>query len=97
VCVCLSGKRRAKLDHHDFTLIFLGYAATNQNIIYLDLNSGMVKTSHHAQFDEAWYLQQTRPPAAQLLYDLGLEYIDDDDIPTDMPTEQPTAPWPPLC
>jgi hypothetical protein len=46
VCVCRSSKCRAKLDHHDFTGIFLGYAATNQNIIYLDLNSGMVKTSH---------------------------------------------------
>jgi hypothetical protein len=32
----------------------------------------MVKTSHHAQFDEAWYLQPSCPPAAQLLYDLGI-------------------------
>jgi hypothetical protein len=28
---------------------------------------------HHAIFGKAWYLQLTRPPAAQLLYDLGLE------------------------
>jgi hypothetical protein len=24
-------------------------------------------------FDKAWYLQPTRPPAVQLLYNLGLE------------------------
>ncbi len=41
--------------------------------MYLDLDSGIVKLCHHAVFDEAWYLQATRPPAAQLLYDLGLE------------------------
>jgi hypothetical protein len=74
VCICRSGKRRAKLLHKGFTGIFLGYSATNQNIIYLNLTSGVVKTSHHAQFDEAWYLQPSRPPAAQLLYDLGLEF-----------------------
>lgn len=72
VCVKRSGTQRSKLDHHDFKGIFLGYTATNHNIIYLDLDSGVVKTSHHAQFDEAWYLQHTRPPAAQLLYDLGV-------------------------
>jgi hypothetical protein len=46
--------------------------ATDQNIVYLDLDSGVVKASHHAQFDEAWYLQPSCPPAAQLLYDLGI-------------------------
>ena len=72
VCVKRSGNRRSKLDRHDFKGIFLGYTATDQNIIYLDLESSRVKTSHHAQFDEAWYLQASRPPAAQLLYDLGV-------------------------
>ncbi len=67
-----SGSCRCKLDRHDFKGIFLGYTATDQNIIYLDLDSGVVKSSHHAQFDEAWYLQPTRPLAAQLLYDLGV-------------------------
>ena len=79
VCVKRSGDRRAKLDRHDFTGIFLGYTATDQNIVYLDLDSGIVKQSHHATFDEAWYLQPARPPAAQLLYDIGLE-ADDDEI-----------------
>jgi hypothetical protein len=41
--------------------------------VYLDLDLGLVKQSHHAQFDEAWFLQDSCPPAAQLLYDLGME------------------------
>jgi len=73
VCVKRSGNRRSKLDKHDFKGIFLGYTATDHNIVYLDLDSGLVKRIHHAQFDEAWYLQPTRPPASQLLYDLGIE------------------------
>ncbi len=73
VCVKQTGSRRCKLDRHNFTGIFLGYTATDQNIIYLNLNSGIVKSCHHAVFDETWYLQQTRPPAAQLLYNLSLE------------------------
>jgi hypothetical protein len=99
VCVRQSGQRRAKLNHHDFTGIFLGYAATDQNIIYLDLTTGIIKNSHHAQFDKAWYLQQSRPPAAQLLYDLGLEFQLDDDTDTDMldPTSSIPAPWPPAA
>jgi hypothetical protein len=57
VCVKRTGSCQGKLDKHNFNSIFLGYAVTNQNIIYLDLDSGLVKQSHHAQFDEAWYLQ----------------------------------------
>jgi hypothetical protein len=37
VCIKQSGVRRCKLDRNDFTGIFLGYTATTQNIIYLDL------------------------------------------------------------
>jgi hypothetical protein len=59
VCVKISGIRHGKLDRHDFKGIFLGYTATDQNIVYLDLNTGVVKRSHHNQFDEAWYLQRT--------------------------------------
>jgi hypothetical protein len=110
VCVKRAGERRAKLDHNDFTGIFIGYTATDQNVKYIDLNTGVVKTSHHALFDEAWYLQPTRPPAAQLLYDMGLEYDDDeledemttqDDIPdVQLPTSLPpkqfnNTPYPP--
>ncbi len=53
--------------------IFLGYTATNSNILYLDLSLGLVKQSCHTQFDEAWYLHTSCPPAAQLIYNLGVE------------------------
>jgi hypothetical protein len=48
VCVWHTGARQAKLNRHDFTGIFLGYTASDQNILYLDLESGLVKHSHHA-------------------------------------------------
>ncbi len=80
VCVKRTGDRCSKLDRHNFRGICLGYASTDQNILYLDLDTGLVKRSHHAQFDKAWYLQPTCPPAAQLLYDLGLEADDDSHI-----------------
>ena len=76
VCVKQTGDRRSKLDRHDFTGIFIGYMVSDHNIQYLDMESGLVKSSHHAVFDEAWYMQPQRPPAAQLLYDLGLESED---------------------
>jgi hypothetical protein len=103
VCVKQTGSRRCKLDRHDFTGIFLGYTATDQNILYLDLDSGIVKWCHHAVFDEAWYLQATRPPAAQLLYDLGLEAetesmtVDGPLHPTPIGTVSPiSVTWPPM-
>ncbi len=96
-----TGACQAKLDQHDFTGIFLGYSASDQNILYLDLESGLVKLSHHARFDEAWYLQSHCPPAAQLLYNLGIETEDSDPPPDDASTSEtvPTAftdnvPWP---
>ncbi len=103
VCVKRTGTQRCKLDQHDFTGIFLGYTATDQNIIYPDIDLGIVKSCHHAVFDEAWYLRKTQPPAAQLLYDLGLEadsnYTSLDvhmpPIPTGSVTPV-TIPWPPL-
>ena len=73
VCVKKSGDRPAKLGHHTFKGIFIGYTATDKNVRYIDLDSGMVKSSHHAVFDEAWYTQEERPPTAQLLYTLGLD------------------------
>ncbi len=101
VCVKRSGVWRAKLDCHDFTGIFLGYTATSQNIVYLDLDSDFVKHSHHATFDDAWYLQPACPPAAQLLYDLGLEGEEvnislSDSSPIVVPLPVCPVPWPPL-
>ena len=106
VCVKRAGDRWAKLDHNDFTGIFLGYSATDENVTYIDLDTGVVKTSHHATFDEAWYLQPTRPPAAQLLYDMGLEFDDDEQpatsatpdivLDTVTPAQFNAVPYPPL-
>jgi len=53
-----------------------------------------VKTSHHAVFDEAWYLQVSCPLASQLLYDLGL--MSEADInPFKVPTIIERTPYPP--
>jgi hypothetical protein len=100
------GKRRSKLDCHDFKGIFLEYTATDQNIIYLDMDYERVKPSHHAQFDEEWYLQPSRPPAPQLLYDLGVR-PDEDPIPLALEVDKQshtvgtvelvTVPWPPIA
>jgi hypothetical protein len=81
VCVKHPGSWHAKRARHDFTGIFLGYSASNQNILYLDLESGIVKLSHHTCFNKAWYFQPHQLPAAQLLYDLGLEADDLDPPP----------------
>jgi hypothetical protein len=100
VCVKAPGLRHCKLDHNDYTGIFLGYTATNQNIRYIDTTSDIVKTSHCATFDEAWYLQPTRPPAAQLVYNLGLEADDPQGSPDDnthSPATIMVAPWPPMA
>jgi hypothetical protein len=101
VCVKRSGDRNGKFDRNYFTGIFLGFAATDHNIIYLDLDSGLVKRSHHAQCDEAWYLQTTRPPAAQLLYDLGLEVEPETAVEPDNGHDEvhttPSVPWPPIA
>ena len=73
MCVKRTGHHRAKLDRHDFRGIFLGYSATDHNICNIDLDSAIVKLSHHVVFDEAWYTcVSNQPPAAQFLYELGL-------------------------
>jgi hypothetical protein len=109
ICVKRSGNRSAKLDQNNFTGIFLGYPAMDQNICYLDLNTGIVKRCHHAQFDEVWYLQPNTPPAAQLLYDLGIEpdeafYTEIGPLPLTVASnaqlpgtiKKILVPWPPL-
>jgi hypothetical protein len=65
----------------------------------------LVKRSHHATFDEAWYLQPSQPPAAQLLYNLGLEAetVAESKTGTDIepplvpgvPPQSVPVPWPP--
>ena len=84
VSVRKTGERSAKLDLHAYHGIFIGYSATDKNIRYIDLDSGVVKTCHHAVFDEAWYTQPRRPPTAQHLYSIGLsttEQVTEDRLP----------------
>jgi hypothetical protein len=60
---------------------------------YIDVTFGVVKQSHHVVFDEAWYLQPSQTPAAQLLYNLGLE----DESPTCVTVNNSTiALYPPM-
>jgi hypothetical protein len=74
----------------------------DQNNVDLDTTSGIIKSCHHAIFDKAWYLQRSRPPAAQLLYNLGLEaesnFVSINSIlhPTSIETISPVnVTWPP--
>ncbi|KAL7489457.1 hypothetical protein ACHAW6_015067 [Cyclotella cf. meneghiniana] len=53
VCVKVMGHRQAKLNRHNFSGIFLGYTATDDNIRYIDIHSGVVKTLHHVVFNKA--------------------------------------------
>ena len=92
VCVKRTGSRRAKLDQHSFSGIFIGYTVTDSNVRYIDVNTGIVKTSHHAVFDECWFHQPWQPPAAQLLYELGNAVVDE--IPDPTPPEPTSTPPP---
>ena len=95
VCIKRVGNHCSKLDRHVFTGIFLGYTSTDRNIWYLDIDSGLPKTCHHAVFDKTWYLQDSRPPAAELLYQLGLK--DKTDATTCSPNKPiDFAPYPPV-
>jgi hypothetical protein len=71
--------------------------ATDENIRYIDVDSGMVKTSHHAVFDEAWYLQHEQPPMAQLLFDMEMECEDVETTQTPVVHKIPMVPVPPTC
>eukprot|EP00804_Cyclotella_cryptica_P009450 CCRYP_017763-RA/>CCRYP_017763-RA protein AED:0.37 eAED:0.18 QI:0/0/0/1/1/1/2/0/848 len=97
VCVKRTGKRRSKLNRHDFTGIFLGYTAKDENIQYVDVDTRRVKQSHHVIFDEAWYLQPRQPPFAQMLYDIGLEALLSNPISAPPSGPPPHAVYPPLC
>jgi hypothetical protein len=96
VCVKVTGKRRAKLDRHDFNGIFIRYTATDDNIKYIDIDTGVTKVSHHAVFDKAWYLQPARPPMAQLLYDMGMEADTEEITPATLPPTPNLAKYPPM-
>ena len=61
------GKRVGKIGSHHYNGIFLRYAKTMRNFVYIDTTTKRIKTSSHAVFDEAHYSQSTRPRGAQIL------------------------------
>ena len=77
------GKRPFKLDRHSDTGIFLGYTATDRNVIYIDIETARIKTATYVIFDEAHFTTEAgkAPIAAQTLQRLGYyvkeDYIDD--------------------
>lgn len=68
-----TGVRPAKLDHHTTEGIFLTYTATNNNVYYIDHDSGQVRIGQHIIFDEAHMTIPAgyAPLAAQALQRLG--------------------------
>ena len=63
--------RTTKLAHNVCHGIFLGFTATDRNIIFRDNISNQVKRARHVTFDESHYHRNKRPPYAQQLYNLG--------------------------
>jgi dUTP pyrophosphatase len=77
--------RKAKLDLNTSAGIFLGYTATDRNIVYRDSVTGRFKTATHVVFDEAGMTlpANERSPSAKLLQDLGYSR----DVETEAPLE----------
>jgi dUTP pyrophosphatase len=65
--------RRAKLDLNTSAGIFLGYTATDKNIVYRDSVTGRFKTATHVIFDEAGMTLPAADcsPTAKALQELG--------------------------
>ena len=104
VIVRQPGERQAKLDSNATTGIFLGYTATDKNIIYRDEVTQEIKTATHVVFDEAHLTapRKKTPPAAAVLQHLGFSEADQDQPlatphgpeqpqPTNIITDQGTA------
>jgi hypothetical protein len=45
------GKRSAKLDSNTYKGYFLGFNATDKNVLYIDEDSGRIKSGTHVIFD----------------------------------------------
>ena len=72
ITVRRTGKRVGKISQHYYNGIFLRYAKTMRNFVYIDTNTKKIKTSSHAVFDEAHYSQPTRPRGARILLQHGM-------------------------
>ncbi len=47
-----------------------------KNIIYLDTKTQQVKTSTFAQFDEAHFSHDNKPPGGKILIEMGMREMD---------------------
>jgi len=97
--------QKAKLDLNTSAVIFLGYTATDKNVLYRDSVTGRFKTATHVVFDEAGMTLPAaeRSPAAKVLQELGYGQsteshhnndVASDDTPEPLhpPTMLPTTP-----
>jgi len=75
------GKKAAKLDLHTSAGRFLGYTATDKNIIFMDSVTKRIKTATHVVFDEAGMTLPAAelPPYAKMLQQLGYAKDDKED------------------
>ena len=60
-----------KVTSHYYNGIFLQYAKTMRNFVYINSATKRIKTSSHAVFDEVHYSQQVQPRGAQILIQHG--------------------------
>ena len=80
------GKRTPKVSKHFYTGIFLRYAKTIKNVVYLDTTTRRIELITYAQFDEAHYSHSDKPPSAKILMELGMPHS----VATSTKQSQPT-------
>lgn len=63
-----------QLDTNHFNGIFLGYRATQDNILFWDTDAQRTRTAKHCSMDEFQYGEdaQNRSPAARLYLDIAM-------------------------
>ena len=82
------GRRNPKLSKHSYSGIFLRYAKTMKNIVYLDTTTNRIKTTTYAKFDEAHFSHSDKPPGARILLELGAKSTLSEDVSSSPPTLQ---------
>ena len=82
------GRRSPKISKHSYSGIFLCYAKTMKNIVYLGTQTRKIKTTTFAKFDEAHFSHQDKPPGAKILIKMGMREIDKQN-PIKIPPSEP--------
>jgi hypothetical protein len=86
------------MDYKTATGIFLGYGATTQHIHYYDFVTKHLKMGNHFVYNEAHFASASRPPGAQLLFDLGLRpLLLETPVPVSKLSFAPQRPFPKLA